>query len=231
MAGNPWRDGWFCVGPAQALAEDGDHLSLDLPGCSVTIQNFRGTIAGFLNVCSHRATQMRPRGRGNGLLRCPYHGWVYNQKGIPVGIPDNDQLFQLTPADRDALALPSVAVTRRGALLFLRLDHPEGPSLGADVAGAGMRLAAERVATLDLAWTEILALWVAHAEAPSGKITAPNLVTEESEGWLLARYVVPATPTTSLVGAALFHPEKSSPDSLPETLSRIWRTTLPANPS
>ena len=227
-ASSSWCDGWFCIGPTQTLAEDGDHLSLDLPGRSVTIQNFRGTIVGFLNVCSHRATQMRACGRGNGLLRCPYHGWVYNQKGVPAGIPDSDRLFQLTPADRESLALPAVAVAQRGAFLFLRLD-PKGLSLGEDVAGVDMRLVAERVATVNLAWTEILAPWIADAEASSGKIIAPNLVTAEADGWLLARYVVPVTPTTNLVGAALFHSEKTSPDSIPETLAQIWRMT-PSNP-
>jgi len=232
MSDNPlfaWSDNWFCVGPAQAIAGDGDHLTLDLPDRSVTVQNFRGVIAGFLNVCSHRATQMRVCGREKGLLRCPYHGWVYNQKGVPIGIPDNDRLFQLTQADREALALVPVAVAQRGALLFLRLA-PEGLPLDEDIAGADSTLVAERVATVDLAWGEILAPWKAEAKASSGRLIAPNLVLQEAAGWCVARYVVPVTAFRSLVGTALFYAEETSLDALPEAVSRIWTAAPGAEP-
>lgn len=213
-----WRKEWFCVGPAQAVAEDGDHLTLDLPDRSVTIQNFRGAVTGFLNVCSHRATQMRVCGRGNGVLRCPYHGWVYNQKGVPVGIPDNDRLFQLTPADREALALPPVAVARRGGLLFLRLD-PDGPPAADDLGGADDPLVAERVATVAAPWADIRASWTVGTDTP-----APNLILDQADGWVLARYVVPVTADRSLVGAAVFHAEQTSLDALPAALARAWTT-------
>jgi phenylpropionate dioxygenase-like ring-hydroxylating dioxygenase large terminal subunit len=117
-----WRTGWFCLTIRDRLAEDGQHVTVDLPDLSVTVQNFRGSLRGYWNVCSHRGTQMRHAGYGMGPLRCPYHGWVYNAEGIPIGIPDNELLFDLDAAARRQLALRSVEVEPIGRLVFVQVE-------------------------------------------------------------------------------------------------------------
>lgn len=114
--------GWFCLTVRERLDDDGSHITVDLPTLSVTVQNFRGVLRGFVNACSHRGTQMREAGCGHGPLRCPYHGWVYNVDGVPVGVPDNELLFGLDRAAREALALRPVVVATWGHFVFAAVD-------------------------------------------------------------------------------------------------------------
>lgn len=121
---------WQFVGPRSSLADADDWLTAELAGRSFLVQNFGGTLRGFRNVCSHRHARLRAECRGNGLLRCPYHGWTYNEEGVPVGIPGNAEWFGLDRAARRELALPQIAVECCGDLVFARLTL-DGPSLAA----------------------------------------------------------------------------------------------------
>ena len=121
MSAGSWQTGWFCLTVRDRLVDDGSHMTVDLPELSITVQNFSGVLRGFWNVCAHRGTKMRSAGCGVGVLRCPYHGWVYNAQGIPTGIPDNDLLFRLDRAARKTLALRPVDVECFGRFVFIRV--------------------------------------------------------------------------------------------------------------
>lgn len=119
---------WHFVGLKTELASPDDWITAEIAGRGITIQNFDGELRGFRNVCSHRHTRMRAECRGNGLLRCPYHGWTYNGEGVPVGIPGNLEWFGFDRAAKRDLALSAVAVACCGNLVFARIAA-EGPSL------------------------------------------------------------------------------------------------------
>jgi len=119
---------WHFVGLKSSLAALDDWIATEIAERSITIQNFDGELRGFRNVCSHRHTKLRAECRGNGLLRCPYHGWTYNGDGVPVGIPGNTEWFGFDRAAKRELALPAIAVACCGNLVFARIAA-EGPSL------------------------------------------------------------------------------------------------------
>ena len=121
---------WQFVGFKSSLANHNDWLTAELAGRSVFVQNFDGVLRGFRNVCSHRHARLRGECQGNGMLRCPYHGWTYNEEGVPVGIPGNAEYFGLDREARRALALPPIAVESCGDLVFAR-PAEDGPSLAA----------------------------------------------------------------------------------------------------
>jgi choline monooxygenase len=121
---------WHFVGLKSSLAAPDDWIATEIAGRGITIQNFDGELRGFRNVCSHRHARLRSECQGNGLLRCPYHGWTYNGEGVPVGIPGNTEWFGLDRAAKRALALPPIAVACCGNLVFARIAA-EGPSLAA----------------------------------------------------------------------------------------------------
>jgi choline monooxygenase len=124
---------WQLVGLKRDLAGHQDFITAELAGRSIVVQNFDGALRGFRNVCSHRHARIRSASCGNGLLRCPYHGWTYNSDGVPVGIPGNAEYFGLDRAARQDLALTPVAVEVCGNLIFARLAS-EGEGL-ADALG------------------------------------------------------------------------------------------------
>lgn len=115
---------WQFAGFAHDLARPDDFVTAVVGGRSVVVQNFGGELRAFANVCSHRFARIHDCAKGNGPLRCPYHGWIYNKDGVPYSIPSRPKFDDLSPAVLASLALRRYAVEACGAFVFVR---PEGP--------------------------------------------------------------------------------------------------------
>jgi choline monooxygenase len=123
-----FRRNWVFAGLAQDLENHNDYISFTVAGIPVIVRNMRGQLVGFHNSCSHRRSIIHPQGKGNAPFRCLFHGWSYDDAGVPVGIPDNTNSFGFTMEDRCAMALPKVEVAQCGMLVFVRLESG-GPPL------------------------------------------------------------------------------------------------------
>jgi len=79
---------WLCAGRADALANPGDYLTMQIAGEPVIILRDReGVLRGMSNVCRHRMSTLL-EGRGNvRSIVCPYHAWTYNLDGSLRGAP------------------------------------------------------------------------------------------------------------------------------------------------
>lgn len=128
-----FRRSWVFAGFADQLARPNDFLTADIAGTSVVVQNFDGQLAAFHNVCTHRYSLIQREPCGNRRLECPYHGWLFNREGVPVGIPGNDRFFGFDRAAKAKLALPRFEVATRGRFVFVRLEPgDEGGGEGLD---------------------------------------------------------------------------------------------------
>ena len=76
---------WFCVGRADALANSGDYVTLDLANQPIIVlRDQEGALKAMSNVCRHRMSTLL-EGRGNTRsIVCPYHAWTYNLDGHPA---------------------------------------------------------------------------------------------------------------------------------------------------
>lgn len=129
-------DGWVFVGFGRQLARHNDYLTREVGGQSVVVQNFDGELRAFLNVCSHRFCRIRAEEAGNHVLQCPYHGWTYDKRGVPFGIPKRPRFPELEdPTAAEAFALEQWRVESCGELVFVRRS-PEGPGLAEYLGGA-----------------------------------------------------------------------------------------------
>ncbi|MBD0320983.1 MAG: aromatic ring-hydroxylating dioxygenase subunit alpha [Gemmatimonadetes bacterium] len=126
---------WQLAGFAPDLAGDNDFVTTMVAGKSVVVQNFGGELRAFANVCSHRFARIHSECKGNGMLRCPYHGWIYNKEGIPYSIPSRPRFEGLTREVVEGLRLRPYAVEQCGALVFVR-GGEEGPTLREYLADA-----------------------------------------------------------------------------------------------
>lgn len=126
---------WQFAGFARDVATHGDYLVATVGDKSVVVQNFNGELRAFLNVCSHRFSAIRGDCKGNGPLRCQYHGWVYDREGIPVGIADFKE-FEITEERRSELALTKWDVEACGEFVFVRESGTAGHSLRDWLAGS-----------------------------------------------------------------------------------------------
>ena len=111
------------------LTAHNDYVCMNRGGRSLVIQNFHGEIYAFDNVCSHRFAELKSEGKGNGALRCPYHGWTYDCTGLPYAIPKRPRFDDLTPERLECLKLSSWQVASIGQFVFVKYDDSSDLSL------------------------------------------------------------------------------------------------------
>jgi choline monooxygenase len=116
---------WQFGAVSAELASDRDFVCVDYKGTSAVLQNFRGELRAFANVCSHRFNRIQPGERGNRPLMCAYHGWNFDVTGFPRGMPRREG-FALD--DRELLCLIRYEVETCGIFVFFR-KRANGPSL------------------------------------------------------------------------------------------------------
>jgi phenylpropionate dioxygenase-like ring-hydroxylating dioxygenase large terminal subunit len=119
---------WAFAGFRQHLEKPDDYVTVQVGRKSVFVQNFAGELRAFENVCSHRFARLRTQPRGNGIVQCPYHAWIYNSAGVPEVIPKKPRFEGMTPEVRAALALAPWRVETCGSLVFIRAGT-DGPTL------------------------------------------------------------------------------------------------------
>ena len=87
---------WQFVCHASDLPAPGTAARFDCGGRSAVVLRTRaGALQGFRNVCRHRGSRLVDGDPHTGLafcvdgrLRCPYHGWAYDDGGALVGVPE-----------------------------------------------------------------------------------------------------------------------------------------------
>jgi nitrite reductase/ring-hydroxylating ferredoxin subunit len=115
---------WLCAGRAEALANPGDYLTMEISGEPIIILRDReGTLRGLSNVCRHRMSTLL-EGRGNvRAIVCPYHAWTYNLDGTLRGAP---AMTLNEGFCKDQVALPQVRVENWLGWIMVTLN-PDAP--------------------------------------------------------------------------------------------------------
>ncbi|MCH9664022.1 MAG: aromatic ring-hydroxylating dioxygenase subunit alpha [Gammaproteobacteria bacterium] len=118
---------WMLIGREDQLVRPGDYVSDDIAGWPVfVIRSKDGDLRGFHNVCRHRAGPLVGEGPGRcSMLRCRYHGWVYDTEGTLHKAPGLNLGSDIEPAE---FSLHAVRVETWNGLVFVCLD-PDGPDL------------------------------------------------------------------------------------------------------
>ena len=117
---------WIFIGMDDELKNHNDFLTIDIFGNSIVIQNFKGEISAFQNVCAHRFKRIQTEAFGNRNFTCKYHGWTYNVEGKATGVPQK-QTF-----DSEKLAcvkLKKYKVESCGKFVFINLNQDSSETL------------------------------------------------------------------------------------------------------
>ena len=74
---------WQWIGRESQLKSPGDYVAAEIAGYRVfAIRDRDGVLRAFHNVCRHRAATVVEKDEGHcDVLRCRYHGWVYDTAG------------------------------------------------------------------------------------------------------------------------------------------------------
>jgi choline monooxygenase len=124
------RRSWQFVGLEAELASTGDYLADVIGGAPVVVvRREDGRLAGFHNVCRHRAGALVADGQGNcgRAFTCRYHGWRYALDGRLKSATD----FGAAPGfDARQYGLFPVRVETWRGLVFANLDAAAEPLAG-----------------------------------------------------------------------------------------------------
>ncbi len=117
---------WLMVGRAGELPESGSYLTETIAGWPIfVIRDREGKLRAFHNVCRHRAGPILWDGKGQcDVLRCRYHGWVYDTSGNLRRTPEFGDAADF---DKKDFGLFPIQVGIWRGLIFVNLDvnaHP-----------------------------------------------------------------------------------------------------------
>ncbi|MBU3633166.1 aromatic ring-hydroxylating dioxygenase subunit alpha [Polynucleobacter sp. AP-Feld-500C-C5] len=103
------------------------HYGIRIGSSDLVIQlNEGGQPRAFFNSCSHRGSLLCEEGKHGGRVRCPYHGWVYDKSGVPVGIP-NKECFPEVVNSPSTFKLKEVSCSAVGKFIFISLAQSPSP--------------------------------------------------------------------------------------------------------
>ena len=115
-----FQQSWVFVGLLFEL-EGLSHNGVRVADKSIVIQcDAQGKPRAYLNVCSHRHAEICEAGVHQGALRCPYHGWSYDRRGVPVGIPHKEAFPQVIAAP-EQFRLKEFHCESAGQFIFVRI--------------------------------------------------------------------------------------------------------------
>jgi choline monooxygenase len=120
---------WTFVCHASEVARPGTYATGTVAGEQVVVlRDHAGQLRALSNVCRHRASMLlQGSGTCSRVLRCPYHGWTYQQDGQLAAVPEARGFDDL---DREAVRLPSFQVGEMAGLVFVNLDPQAEPLHG-----------------------------------------------------------------------------------------------------
>lgn len=118
-----FRQLWLFACLSSTLAAPNAYASLSLAGQPVLIQNCNGEIRAFKNQCPHRLVPLQAEGFGQSPMRCPYHGWTFNNDGSVKSIPHESNLYNFSSEKREKLCMKRYAVEIVGNMIFINLSE------------------------------------------------------------------------------------------------------------
>ena len=122
---------WQGVGFVDDVPEPGDAIPITVSGLPlILVQDRKGTIRCFHNVCRHRATivlQKPEKGLSN--LQCPYHAWTWDLEGNLKATPyfDGTPNSENFSVDKDKNGLVPVRCDVWNKVVFVNLEGNAEP--------------------------------------------------------------------------------------------------------
>ncbi len=115
------RRGPLAVAPAAIVAEPGDHWAVDLLDRPLlVVRGQDGLVRSFLNTCRHRGAPVAEAGLGHARrFTCPYHAWVYDDRGRLSAVPRAAAFGPVDTCDRSLRQIPTA---ERHGLLWVSFD-------------------------------------------------------------------------------------------------------------
>lgn len=119
---------WIFAGFASVLSAPDAFITHLVAGVPIVIQNTSEGLRAFVNRCAHRQSPVQSEDFGQRRLACPYHGWVYDERGRVRSIQGLATNYGFDAPTVASLGLDPIALRCVGGLVFVHLD-PSPPPL------------------------------------------------------------------------------------------------------
>lgn len=113
---------WFFAGMQSDIAENNSFLTLEIFNFPVVIQNFKGELKAFNNICPHRFNKIQTETRGKGIFLCKYHNWSFDKDGKPKTIPQKSA-FNTDSEEFNCLKVESLKLELIGKFIFVSINQ------------------------------------------------------------------------------------------------------------
>ncbi|KAM0328794.1 hypothetical protein ACHAQA_005208 [Verticillium albo-atrum] len=128
---------WLLTTHSARIPKPGDWVKYDVAGYSfIVVQDRKGKINAFHNVCRHRAFPVVTSEQGNSFIfSCKYHGWSYGLSGNLAKAPGYQDLEGFDKSQNGLFPI-HVHIDKNG-FIWLNLDAGEKPEIpwGEDFQG------------------------------------------------------------------------------------------------
>mgnify|MGYP001810208559 FL=1 len=116
-----WSRVWQMAAREEELPDPGDVVVYKLAEKSFLIVRQKdGSVKAFYNVCLHRGRLLRTDSGWSKELKCPFHGFTWNNDGSLKEIPCQWDFDHLKKSE---MGLPEVRVARWGGYIFINEDE------------------------------------------------------------------------------------------------------------
>jgi phenylpropionate dioxygenase-like ring-hydroxylating dioxygenase large terminal subunit len=120
-----WPNIWQFAAREEDLPEPGDTVVYEIADKSyLLVRQQDGSIKAFHNVCLHRGRLLRDQGGRAINLRCPFHGFTWNNDGTIKEVPCRWDFRHLEGRD---LSLPELKVERWQGFVMVTENHDLPP--------------------------------------------------------------------------------------------------------
>ncbi|MET0545076.1 MAG: aromatic ring-hydroxylating dioxygenase subunit alpha [Caulobacterales bacterium] len=124
-----WLKTWLFACREEDLPNVGDRLPLDVgPVSFMIIRDAEDSFKAFFNACIHRGARLCDKEENVSSIKCPYHGWEWNNSGVLKRIPSHWDFKHVTPITG---GLRQVRLERWGGFVFVNADADAPPLMKA----------------------------------------------------------------------------------------------------
>jgi len=116
---------WTFIAHETEIPEPGDYVMRYIGEDPVIVTRDRdGEINVLLNVCTHRGMMVcRAEGGKGNQFKCPYHGWIYDNRGRFLGAPIAREQMHGQFRSKAELGLPKARVETFAGMIFANWDE------------------------------------------------------------------------------------------------------------
>ena len=82
-----FSNNWLFAAMENELAENNMFITLEIFNYPIVLQNFKGNVKAFENICPHRFNLIQTQISGKKPFVCQYHSWSFNEEGKPLETP------------------------------------------------------------------------------------------------------------------------------------------------